>query len=262
MLPFLKKAGWLFPIVSLVTPNLPPSIALADDCPDTFFLSLRVKSKGNCEAQHQITVGAGVSSPSVGAIFAENPTGLIYNRELKFHISAAKTDGSAYTPWRYNFQIVTGNGDVGGGIGTFRYTSTTAASAVDLIAYGAGVKLKFANLGIGVSGFSTIQDALNLIGANDFQNVNANLGMIYNPEGNIRIAGTIFDFLDQYPVYAAGIAAFPGGNTALNLDFGYQTVSDSTGDASAYRKSLVIKPAIGVATAGFQFTASYGYSSN
>src|SRR5262245_32471824 len=82
--------------------------AFADDCPDQYFLSIKIKSKSKCEAQHNITVGSGVVSPSVNAIFGENPAGLFYNQSLKLHFSAAKLSDSDYDPWRYNVTVVTG----------------------------------------------------------------------------------------------------------------------------------------------------------
>ncbi len=236
-------------------------IAIAKDCPDQYFLSLKIKSASKCEAQHNITVGSGIVSPSTISVFGENPAGLFYNQQLKVHLSASKLSDDFYDPWRYNVTVVTGDGDKGAGFGAYRYQFGDSATGYSyestVLAYGAGIEIPALNMGIGISGFTVLEGITSLLGSADLSTFNPTIGILFNPKGVFRVGATVFDVFDEYRTVGFGMATFLGPifSTALDVTASPSNFSNGFSDAEY---TWVAKFGLGIALEAFQATLTYG----
>lgn len=235
------------------------------ECTDTFFLSLKISSKSKCEAQHQITVGSGIVSPSVTSLFAENPAGLFYNRQLKVHLSSTKLNDGHYDSWRHSVAVVTGNGTIGGGLGANRYNVGLPDSEnLTMVTYGSSFILKPLNIALGVAGFTVFENPLSVIGANDATAPNVTAGAIFNPEGSFRLGVNVFDAFDDFRTYGFGLSSFLSKKIAVSIDVTASPASVLEVDASTGFGTLntkyvwVAKPGIGVSFDSLQLSATYG----
>lgn len=227
--------------------------AQADDCPQQYFLSVKVEGLSSCERQHLLSLGAGFATPSISTTFGENPAGLIYNRSLNLLASVVQTD-SNNSSRHTDIATTLGNGKLGGGV-----FYQDREDAVGTTVVNQGVRTKILSLGTAAlvkSAESAIGIRYNkIVGQRWFGSVTnplpsgtLDIGWIANAKGNFRAGFNIFDVFSGNRVYGAGIATFFGSNGAFALDGSVK--QDGSGG--------VIRPALGWAYSVFQFGLGYG----
>src|SRR5690606_25865707 len=84
------------------------------------------------ERNHLLSVGAGISSPSVTTAIGENPAGLVNNQRFKL-LAAAYSENSDFDPLGYSGTVFTGTGSVGVGLG---YAGVTGAGGGGSLVFG------------------------------------------------------------------------------------------------------------------------------
>lgn len=224
--------------------------AVASDCSEDYFLSIRVKNK--CDEVHYLPLGVGVASPSLRASYLENPAGFAYNKDFKFHAAAAK--GTDSGPWRYSAMSVLGNGEIGGGLEFNRYDrSNSSLQALSVFTLGAAAA--FESVAAGLSFSRVIQSTSGLLKPDDSNYLSSNFGFIFNPRGIYRAGLTIYDAFHGITGYGAGIATSPTGNLTAAFD---AVISGSTkrGDL----RLSTFKVGMGTGFSRFLFSAGFGVS--
>lgn len=216
----------------------------AEDCADQYFLSLKLESK--CEKRHYIPVGAGVSSPSVGATYIENPAGFIYNNQLKLHGSVSQTNGGST---RYGLNILNGTGTIGGGLGLSRYPHDPGNnSAANALTFGSGGFWEGLKVAFGASFAVATANADEIISSRDGNYISSNIGILVNPKGNWRFGGTLYNVFKGYKGYGLGVTGSPAKNAVVSLDGIWNANSDLT----------IVKAAFGTSFSSFVLSAGYG----
>jgi len=200
------------------------------------------------EMGHVLSVGAGISSPSVTSALGENPAGLMYNQQPKFLGEAALTQNSLNNLGLGGLFYL-GNGFVGGGLGieTFNGQGNNAGN-LTLLNFGIGAEIQAINLSFGATGTYTLSQNGTTNGAGSGSIWTGNVGLLYNPNGPFRIGVTGFHLASTTRAIGAGIAADASTWATFALD---GTINiDGTGP--------VIKPAMGIHLNDFQCTLGYG----
>ena len=245
-------------LFSILIPNSNPAIAApaSGDCPpDSYFLSLKIESK--CESQHHLSLGAGVSSPSVVSTFTENPAGFIYNQKIKAHASVSKSTASSSSPWRYSVMGLGGNGSIGGGAGVHRYRDTRKYRArtgstvgTNVFSFGFAKALDFLNTAIGYSGSKALQSVATAVARRDSSFLSSNLGVLIAPKNKVRAGFTAFNAFSSIKSYGFGLSSNSIDNLAVAVD----------GIFSQYFKPAVVKASLGTTFSNFEVSLGYGLS--
>lgn len=200
------------------------------------------------EMGHVLSVGAGVSSPSVTSALGENPAGLMYNQQTKFLGEAALTNHSLNNLGMGGLFYL-GNGFVGGGLGieTFNGQGNNAGS-LTLLNFGVGALIEGLNLSFGASGTYTVSQNGATNGTGSGSIWTGNIGLLYNPNGPFRVGATAFHLASTDRAIGLGLAADASTWATFALD----------GTMNMNGTGPIIKPAMGIHLKDFQCTLGYG----
>lgn len=201
------------------------------------------------EMNHTLSVGAGIASPSVTSSLFENPAGLSYNLQTKFLAEGGSTNNN-FNPIGLGGLFFLGNGFVGGGIGvqTFNGQGDNAGLLTQLD-FGIAAEISSMNISFGATGSYLIQRSGFPQGAWYNSNWSSDVGLIYNPRGEVRLGVTAFNVINGVDAIALGIAGDASSWATFVLD-GSMNPRTATGK--------VLKPAMGIHLMDFQFTLGYG----
>lgn len=201
-------------------------------------------------ADHMISVGGGIASPSKTSALGENPAGLVYNTDQRV-LGALGATNSSLNPLGVGGSFFAGNGSVGGGIGLQTFTGQgNSAGNITLLNYGLAAEIESLNVAFGAMGTYTLNQTGITTGTGSGGAWNANLGMLYNPKGTVRVGGTLFQVVGGVGAVGAGIAADANPWATFVLDGAYDPQS----------KGSTLKPGLGIHMDDFQL--SYGYGIN
>lgn len=201
------------------------------------------------EIAHVLSIGAGISSPSVTSALVENPAGLVYNQQTKFLGETAATNASL-NPIGLGGLFFLGNGFVGGGLGVQTFSGQgNNAGNISIFNFGIAAKATGLNVSIGATGSYVISQSGNATAYANGTTLDSNIGMIFNPDGDVRFGVTAFDVLNGVDALGAGIAASASDWATFSLDGSMDAKSGN---------GKTIKPAMGIHLMDFQFTLGYG----
>jgi hypothetical protein len=208
------------------------------------------RSESGSEAAHALSIGAGISSPSNNSALVENPAGLSYNEDTQFLGEAGWTN-SNLNPLGLGGFILLGNGHVGGGLGfqTFSRQGDNAGN-VTLFNFGIATEIDSLNLSFGVTGNYVVSQNGATAGLGNSSSLNGDIGILYNPRGNVRLGFAAFQVFSGVNALGAGIAAQASDWATFALD----------GSMSPQGTGKIIKPGMGIYLSSFQLTIGYGYN--
>ena len=198
------------------------------------------------EGAHLLSVGAGISTPSLYSALLENPAGLVFNRE--YRVAAAVTSpNSTLNPIRGQIAGFTGNGQLGGGVSLENYNSQNPGEIVNLH-YGMAAIIDQFNFSVGVSGTYCFQNVDNAFGEGVSSINNFNLGFLFDPYGFMRIGIVGYQLV-------GGAQAIGGGFSYLANPFATLTL-----DAASNTKfeGATLKPGVALETHDVQLSVGYG----
>jgi hypothetical protein len=196
------------------------------------------------ETGHILSTGAGISSPSVTSALGENPAGLVYNHQTKF-LGALSGGNSSFNPLGVGGLFFLGNGFVGGGLGIQNYDSQgNGAGSMRYFQYGMAAFVQGINIAFGASGSYTLLDG----GGSGGNHWGLDLGMIYNPKGDVRLGVTAFNAIDGINAIGVGVAADVSTYATFALD------ASTTPQGSG----RTLKPAMGIHLMDIQLNLGHG----
>jgi hypothetical protein len=176
--------------------------------------------------------------PSMISALGQNPAGLTRNSEAKIS-GGIRGSQSTLTPFTYGLGYFTGNGSVGGALSIGGRTEDS--STVDRVELGLAAEFPSARFSLGVSGRYYLDQGS--------ASANGNLGLILNPEGDLRVGVVAYDLAGSPDSYGAGIAFDPSTLATLLIDL-------RTGSKL---KGLSLKPAFAIRSGGLHLTLGYGF---
>ena len=203
----------------------------------------------NDEATHLLSIGGGVSSPSMtSGLIGENPAGFMYNNQTRFLGELGWTN-SQLSPLGAGGLMFFGNGQVGGGLGVQNFTGQgDTAGDLTLLVFGIGSEIPNLNIAFGATGSYVLSNNGVNNGMGSGGNWNTDLGILFNPRGDIRGGITAYEVIGGVQAIGAGIAADANSYATFSLD----------GTSSTLGHSKVLKPALGLHMSDFQIAFGYG----
>jgi hypothetical protein len=204
---------------------------------------------GSGEQDRMITVGGGVSSPSVTSALQENPAGLTSNQSGKLLFEGA-TANDQFNPIGYGGGFFTGNGSVGAGITlqNFNNLANGGAGSLTLLSWGLAADIPNIDMAWGFTGSYTLSQSGNVSGPGTSGAWGVNTGVIFNPHGSSRVGITAYQLQNGVDAVGAGYSLDASPWATLAVDGTYDLGS----------KTTVIKPALGLHISGFQIASGYG----
>jgi hypothetical protein len=185
----------------------------------------------------QVANGQGVAAPSFhGALFGQNPAGLVQNQRLKVQGGVAAIDDST-TNLKASGAILAGNGVLGAGVGYSQFDSGAYASGTGAIHWGAAGTLQSLSTTLGISGRS-------VSGASTYD-----VGLFFDFIPRLRVAALAKDVGNGLHLVGAGLQFMVDSMVDLVIDADYET----------RLKQGVVKPGFTLHTDRVQFTAAYGF---
>jgi hypothetical protein len=206
-------------------------------------------SMGGFETDHLLSVGGGISSPSMTSALGENPAGLIYNQSFKL-LTQVASGNEQLNPLGYGAGIFAGNGSVGGGMvlqGFNNQTGTTSGNVL-LLNWGLAAEFPSINMAWGFTGTRTISATGDVRGTGSGTTWCVDTGVIFNPRGSNRIGATIYQLLDDVDAVGLGYALDPSPWATFAVDASYTTKARTT----------VVKPSLSFHLSKFQMSSGYG----
>lgn len=201
------------------------------------------------ETGHILSIGGGVASPSItSGLLGENPAGLAYNTQNKL-LGELAGGNSDFNPMGSGGLFYLGNGRVGGGLGIQTFNSqfgNNNSATTTLFSYGIAAYIEGLNVSFGASGSYVFQNSGG--GTTGNNNWGLDLGLIYNPKGQVRLGATASSVIDGVDAIGVGIAADANEFATFALD--------ASSDTHFHGKTL--KPAMGIHLMDFQLTVGYG----
>jgi hypothetical protein len=185
----------------------------------------------------RLDLAEGIVDSSVVSALWQNPAGISRNAEGKVS-GGLLSSSSSLSPFNYSLGYLTGNGSVGGALALGG--STGDSSTLNHVRLGLAAEFPSAKFSLGFTGAYSIDD----------RSTDGNLGLIFNPSGDLRVGAVAYQVAGGPDTYGAGIAYDPSYSATIAVD------------ASADRrlKGLRLKPALGVRAGDFHLTAGYGFS--
>jgi hypothetical protein len=186
----------------------------------------------------QVANGQGIASPSYhGALFGQNPAGLVQNQRLKVQGGVAALDDST-TNLKASGAVLAGNGTLGAGVAYSQFDSGAYATGTGALHWGAAGTLQSLSTTLGISGRSVSG------GASTYD-----LGLFFDFIPRIRIAAMAKDVSNGLHLVGAGLQFMVDSMVDFVIDADYQT----------QLKQGVVKPGFSLHTDRVQFTAAYGF---
>ena len=192
--------------------------------------------------QHSLAVGAGVSSPSSTDAFADNPAGLMYNRQVRL-MGAASSENKQFNPFNGTARLLYGNGMMGLGLGTHSYKEGTEDRySLD---YGLGVYADSLKSSLGVSVSSRMTKTPSVPGKNH----EVNVGMVTNPMGSARIGAGLISVIRGVDYITGGLSADLSSGVSWSVD----------GSTNRHLTGTTVLPALAFRISDMEFSIGYGY---
>ncbi|MBL7715951.1 MAG: hypothetical protein JNL01_10845 [Bdellovibrionales bacterium] len=188
------------------------------------------------ENANLLSVGAGVSSPSVNTSIGENPAGLVNNEAPKFLV-AVQSPSTSFNPMGYGGTFLTGNGRVGAGVG---YSNSGAQGSKGGMNFGLAGEITSIKTAIGLAGSYGMDAGPNRAGLD--------LGLMINSHGPFRVGAVAYGLTGGVDAYGAGLSYEMNANAKLVFD----AAADSTFNGTS------VKPALGITVQDFQMAVGYG----
>ncbi len=204
------------------------------------------------ESIHLLSVGAGISSPSLTSSLGQNPAGLFFIQQTKL-LGAIGFTNSNFNPVGFGGLVFLGNGSVGGGLGiqTFNGVGNNAGSIV-LLDFGLAAEIPSLNLSIGATGsYLSGSSGTVLAPGGAYGPLGLDLGILYNPRGDVHFGLTTFQV-------QAGIEAIAAGLSAEATQWATFAV-DGAIDPKGWG-GTTLKPAMGIHLSDFQISFGYGFA--
>lgn len=191
---------------------------------------------GGSEGVNLLSIGAGISSPSVTSAIGENPAGLIANQTTKLLVSGF-SENSSFDPLGLGGTMYFGNGTVGAGLGYQKVTDGGGSAMV----FGLAGEITAMNLAFGAAGSYQLSDGF-------ADRLGLDLGLQFNARGPLKFGATAFNVNGGVNSYGAGVSYDANPSARLVID---ASVNDDF-------EGLRLKPALGVTVQKFQITYGYG----
>ncbi len=195
---------------------------------------------GDPEVNHSLSIGGGISSPSITSALVENPAGLGHNRRFNL-LASAVSDDDDHDHVGLGGHLYLGNGSIGAGLGLQNYSTTGGRTDHKIFNYGAGLIVDPLDIAIGAAAATRLGDSSTAA-------FSTNVGALFNPRGTTRLGFTAFDINHQFNQWGAGIASDIDPAATFAVDF-----STNKG-----RRAKTIKPSLGIHLADLQLVAGYG----
>ena len=165
------------------------------------------------EMGHLLSIGAGISSPSLNSALGENPAGLTYNEQTRLLLDGATTNSNSNSIGLGASLLGDGNVGAGFGVETFNGQGDNAGQ-ITLANIGVAAEIPSLNVSFGMTGTYTLRNNVQTIGTgsssgNGYENhaFDADMGVIYNPKGDVRMGATLFQIFDGVDALGVGVAA-------------------------------------------------------
>lgn len=201
------------------------------------FSIIAASSAHAAESANLLSVGAGVSSPSVTSAIGENPAGLVNNEGPKL-LGSFFSPSSSFNPLGFGATFYTGNGRVGAGIG---YANSGASGTNGGLSFGLAAEITSLKTALGLSGGYGLDSGTGNRTALD-------LGILINSHGPFRVGVVAYGLTGGVNGYGAGFSYEMNANAKLVLD----AATDSTFDGKS------IKPGLGITIQDFQMAFGFG----
>lgn len=185
-----------------------------------------------------ISNGQGISSPSFsGALFGENPAGLVQNQRLKLQAGVGAMDDST-SVLRARGAVLAGNGSLGAGVGYSQFDSAAYATGVGAVHWGLAGTLHALSTSIGLAGrtFSG--------GTSTYD-----LGLFFDFIPRTRIGALAKNIGNGLNLIGAGLLFKVDSMVDLVLDADYETRG----------KQGVVKPGFTLHTDRVDLSIAYGF---
>ncbi|MGZ3689034.1 MAG: hypothetical protein ACXVBW_12085 [Bdellovibrionota bacterium] len=199
---------------------------------------------------HQTTMGGGISSPSDTSSIVENPAGLTYNQDFAIE-AQAMTNSWGILPIGAGGHLFLGNSYVGGAVGFSTFNGSGAqGGSVGNIDVGVAGFIPQAYLSIGVSASFLAWNYGNAAPSGFAGQWGMNIGVMGNPQGNIRGGLVAYQVFDGVDAIGAGVAWDPTEWFTVLLDATEGLKAGGT----------MLAPSIGLNLYNFQLNVGYNWA--
>ena len=194
-------------------------------------------SYGSNPGAFRLDVSQGnVDSSMISALW-QNPAGFTRNTDGKIS-GGFFTAGSSLSPFNYGLGYFTGNGSVGGALSIGGRTGDS--STVNNIRLGLAAEFPSAKFSLGFTGTYLLES----------KTTDGNVGLIFNPAGELRVGVVAYGVSGSPDTYGAGIAYDASSSATIAVDAG----------ADSRMRALALKPALAIRTGDLHLTAGYGFT--
>lgn len=184
----------------------------------------------------EISVSAGIASPSATSAILQNPAGLTRNRRLQIEAHSAFPGNGLENP-TLGAGIFGGGNGFGAGAGVNHSTQGSVSTAY----YGLGVQAGGAGFSLGISGMTSISNG----GGSSFD-----LGLLIGGADRFRIGATVMDFTESGREFGLGVGFGLGGGASFVTDLAIGSEFDNPW----------LQPGIVVGSSSAALTLSYGFA--
>ncbi len=191
-------------------------------------------------SSHELSVGAGMASPSETSALFENPAGLVYNSRIQFQ-GFGSSGNSSFNPLTAGAGIFLGNGMVGGAINATALTNNIGNTLSLQAGLAASIGGRIA-LGIEGSFLTSNSSAINQF--------DTNVGVIFNSHHDLRFGFAALGVVGGVDGYGAGIAYDLNSNATLAFDASTDSGLNTIGG----------KPALMIHLNPIQLTGGYAFT--
>ena len=194
-----------------------------------------------------LTVGGGISDPSVVSGVGENPAGLLYNSNLKAIVHGSLPQTTGFNPTTIGGGIFAGSGVVGGGLQVLGSTSSGSGVTLD---GGIGFHIPQIKTAFGVSyGFDIAGGAAR---GQNLTSGTGDIGILVLPHEVVTFGGTIYSVIGGVDGVGFGLAVKPAQFVSIVGDASYGLTTSG----------FSIKPGVKVHISFFQAMIGYGLDLN
>lgn len=184
-----------------------------------------------------LATAGSIALPGATTSVFTNPAALIAVPGLNLSLQAGTPDPMENPTLRG--LVLTGNGDLGAGIGIDTYHPDGPRESKSWLVYGLALDLPGADFAAGLSGRTGLQNAE----GTDFR-----LGMLFRPTSSLTLGGTVLDIGDGVDGYGLG--------AAYHLTSGASLVTDAAFDSDFSNPEL--KPGLKLSNGYAGLSVSYG----
>lgn len=192
-----------------------------------------------------------VSPSNTNAIW-ENPAGLIYTEDFKAMVGMSVLNQN-FNAFGASGAFYLGNGLVGGGIGLHSFSNlSNNSNAVLLTNFGIAADIRPLYFALGVSGSYLINSWNYGVGSTGSLAYGLNIGIIANPQGDLRWGFNVFDILGGPDALGSGVVWDPTSFASLGLDV----------TTNLNFQGFTFKPGMAIHIQEVQLTGSYGFQTD